>query len=454
MLVSKSIFIINDALDSLSACDAVTGLSNKKSFLDRLDQTLTRIPWQNRYLCICCLNMDCIREVGDTLGYEIGDLFLKAIGERLSSLLRSGDALARIEGDVFALLCVDVANESDINKVIQRILVAMSKPFSINGHELFSTVTIGISLAPDDGNRSEMLLQHADIALSRAKKRGRNQWEYYAKEVNQSMCFKTRMENDLRGALERNELELYYQPQLNLGSNEITGFEALIRWRHPRLGWIHPNEFIPIAEDMGLIAQIGKWVLLTACTACKHWHSNGFDRLVVSVNLSARQCQPNILTNHVEQTLQGLSLHPSFLELELTESMEQYSKETEGVITKLSEMGISIGIDDFGIGFSSMRYFKQLPISFLKIDQSFISGIPIDSKDIAITAALIQLGQCLQIRVIAEGVEEQDQLNFLQKAQCDMAQGYLIGKPIPHDGVISYLKERKNMLFNDFDFYN
>jgi EAL domain-containing protein (putative c-di-GMP-specific phosphodiesterase class I) len=251
------------------------------------------------------------------------------------------------------------------------------------------------------------------------------------------------MENSLRRALQREELELYYQPKLDLVSNTIVSFEALIRWRHPRLGFVHPKEFIPIAEDLGLIVPIGEWVLMTACKACTDWHHHGFDRVSVSVNLSARQCQLDILTNQVERVLHRYNLNPCFLELELTENLEQYSKGAEEVITKLSQMGIAVGIDDFGTGFSSMTYFKQFPISFIKVDQSFISGIPTDPNDIAITTAIIQLGQSLRIKVVAEGVEEPDQLIFLRKIKCDIVQGYLIGKPMPSDAVLRYLQEKK-----------
>ncbi|MEK7747510.1 MAG: bifunctional diguanylate cyclase/phosphodiesterase [Nitrospirota bacterium] len=434
---------IEDKSDFLAGQDSLTRLPNRRVFLDRLDQTLLRIPWQNRYLGVCCLSIDAIREVSDTLGYEMRNLLFAAIGERLSSSLRAGDTIAHMDGDGFAILCVDVAKGSDMTKVVQTILGDMSKPFFIRGQELFSTVTIGISLSPDDGNRSEILLQHADIALSRAKKRGRNQWEYYSKEFNQSMIFQTEMENSLRHALERNELELYYQPKLDLISNTIISFEALIRWRHPRLGFVHPKEFIPIAEDMGLIVPIGEWVIMAACKACKDWHDQGFSHISVSVNLSARQCHLDVLASQVERILHRYNLNPSFLELELTESLEQYSKEAEAVISKLSEMGVAIGVDDFGTGFSSMTYFKQFPISFIKVDQSFISGIPIDPSDIAITTAIIQLGQSLHMKVIAEGVEEPDQLAFLRKMKCDMVQGYLIEKPMPHDRVIQYLKEKE-----------
>jgi EAL domain-containing protein (putative c-di-GMP-specific phosphodiesterase class I) len=302
---------------------------------------------------------------------------------------------------------------------------------------------MGMSLSPEDGKEAETLLHHSETALSRAKGMGSNNWQYYSKEVNQSMLFRVEMENSLRHALKRNELKLYYQPKLDLGSNLVVGCEALVRWQHPRLGLVHPKEFIPLAEEIGLIVPIGEWVLETACMQCKEWQQKGYPDFSMAVNLSARQFQRENVTHQVRQALSRASLHPSCLELELTESLTQYSDEAVGILAELAGMGVLIGVDDFGIGFSSLSYLKQLPISFIKIDQSFVSGIPTDAHDMAITTAIIELGHSLHLKVIAEGVEEADQMQFLKRLHCDLIQGYLIGKPNPEEIVSDYLGAKK-----------
>ncbi|MBI3598194.1 MAG: EAL domain-containing protein [Nitrospirae bacterium] len=435
--------IIEEHLRFLAGLDSLTHLPNRSLFIERLNQAIARVPFHDRHLGVCYLNVDHFKGVNDTLGYRIGDLLLKAIGERLSSMLRVGDTVARMDGDTFALLCVDMAKGQDLTKIAQTVLEMMSKPVVIEDHELFSTVSIGISLSPEDGGDAETLLQHAETALSRAKEKGRNNWQYYSKEVNQSMLFRVEMENSLHHALERNELKLYYQPKLDLASNCVVGFEALVRWQHPRLGLVHPKEFIPLAEEIGLIVPIGEWVIGTACMQCKEWQQKGSPNLSIAVNISARQFQRENLTSQVRQVLNRSGLNPCSLELELTESLVQYSDEAVGVLTELSGMGVLIGVDDFGIGFSSLGYLKQLPISFIKIDQSFISGIPTDANDMAITTAIAHLGHSLNLKVIAEGVEEADQMQFLKMIHCDLIQGYLIGKPNPPEIAMDYLRVKK-----------
>ncbi len=435
--------IMEAQLRSLSGLDYLTLLPNRLLFLERLNQALTRTPFHKRHIGICSLNIDHFKGINDTLGYHIGDLFLKAIGERLTLLLRDGDTVARMEGNTFALLCVDLARGQDLTKIAQTVLEVLSKPFFIENHELYSTVSIGMSIFPEDGEGAETLLQHAETALARARGLGRNNWQYYSKEVNQSMLFRVEMENDLHQALKRNELKLYYQPKLDLVLGTVTGFEALVRWQHPRLGLVHPKEFIPIAEEIGLIIPIGEWVLTTACMQCKDWQEKGSPHLSMAVNLSARQIQVDPITDRVKQALHRSGLHPSCLELELTETLDQHSDRTVAILTELVGMGVAIGVDDFGVGFSSLSYLKQLPISFIKIDQSFVSGIPTDANDMAITTAITKLGHSLNLKVIAEGVEEAEQMQFLKGLHCDLIQGYLIGKPNPNETVMEYIHEKK-----------
>jgi len=428
---------------AISGIDPLTSLPNRSLFMDRLDQSLTRTPWHNRHLGICYLNVDHFKGVNDRLGYHIGDLLLKSIGERLSLALRPGDTIARMEGNAFAILCVDLAKGQDLTKIAQTVLEIMSKPVSIENNEVYSTVSIGISLSPEDGEGAERLLQHAETAHARAKRMGRNNWQYYSKEVNQSMLFEVEMENCLRHALERNELRLYYQPKLDMASNLVVGCEALLRWQHPRLGLVHPKEFIPLAEEIGLIIPIGEWVIMEACIQCKAWQQQVSPDFSMAVNLSARQFQRGNLAHQVRQTLDRSGLSPNCLELELTESMTQCSKEEMETLSELSEMGVLIGVDDFGIGFSSLMYLKQLPISFIKIDPSFVSGIPTNIHDMAITTAIIQLGHSLHLKVIAEGVEDTDQMEFLRGLHCDLIQGYLIGKPNSPDSFANYHTAKK-----------
>jgi len=438
---------MNERLPPFSGRDLLTDLPNRLLFIDRLNQALTRVPFQNRHLGVYYLNVDHFKGVNDVLGYKIGDLLLRAIGERLGLTLRVGDTVARIDGDTFALLCIDVATRRDLTTIAQSVLDALSKPFFIENHEINSTVSIGISISPEDGEGAETLLLNAEAALSRARKRGRNNWQYYSKDVHQSMLFRAEMENSLRSALKRNELKLYYQPKLDLALNRVVGFEALVRWQHPRLGLVHPKEFISIAEEIGLIVPIGEWVLTTACMQCKEWQK-GFPHLSMAVNFAARQFQRENLTGLVGQVLNRSNLDPRCLEVELTESLAQYSDEAVEVLTELSEMGVVIGVDDFGIGFSSLSYLKQFPISFIKIDQSFVSGIPTDANDMAITTAIIHLGHSLHLKVIAEGVEEADQMAFLSRLHCDQIQGYLIGKPSPSETVMHSLRTKNGGLLS------
>ena len=417
--------------DVFAGFDPLTHLPNRSLFMDRLNQALTRVPFNNRHLGVCSLNVDHFKGVNDVFGYRIGDILLKSIGERLCSTLRPGDTVARMQGDTFSVFCMDVAKVADLIKIAQSVMGILSKPVFIEDHEIYSSVSMGISLSPEDGEGADALLLHAETALSRAKNMGRNNCQYYSKELNQSMLFRVAMGNDLHHAIERNELSLNYQPKLDLLSNAVVGFEALVRWRHPRLGFVHPAEFISIAEEIGLITSIGEWVLETACKQCKDWQKKGFPHLSMAVNLSARQFQRENLTSTVRQALNRSGLHPRCLELELTENLEQYSENALEALTELSGMGVLIGMDDFGVGFSSLSCLKQLPISFIKIDQSFISGVPTDDNDMAITSTIIHLGHSLHLKVVAEGVEEADQMDFLRKLNCDQVQGYHIGKPAP-----------------------
>jgi diguanylate cyclase (GGDEF)-like protein len=434
---------IEERLRRLTRYDPLTNLPNRSSFLEYLHSALARTPWNDRHVAVCSLDADHFKEVNDALGRHFGDLLLKAIVERLSLFPRSGDIIARIDGDRFALLLADVAKIRDVAMIAQTIVDAMSKPFFIEGREIYVTLSIGISISPDDGNKAETLLERSDTSLSRAKTVGGNNYQYYSQEMNRVMLSRMTLENQLRHALEREELVLYYQPQLDIASNSVIGFEALIRWKHPDLNLVPPQEFIPLAEETGLIVPIGEWVIRTACMQCRSWQEMGVSDISMAVNISGRQFQQPGLVDAIRQALQDSGLNPSCLELELTESLVQSEGNTPDILTQLQAMGVKVGIDDFGVGFSSLSYLRKLPISHIKIDRSFVSGISSHPEDVAITTAITRLGHSLNMRVTAEGVEEADQMELLRTIKCDSVQGYLIGRPAPPDTVMSQLQEKR-----------
>ncbi len=437
---------VGEELRRMARYDPLTGLPNRSLFLDRLHQALTRVSWHGRYVAVCSLDMDHYKGINDAYGHYFGDLLLKAIAERLSLSLRTGDTVARIGGDEFAIFFADVAKVHDVAKIVHPLIDSMSKPFIIENREVYSTVSAGISVSTDDGEDAGLLLQHADTALVRAKSVGRNNFQYYSEEMNKTTLSHITMENMLRSALEKNQLIPYYQPKLDLVTNHVIGFEVLIRWEHPDLGLVFPKEFVPLAEETGLIIPIGEWVLKAACVQCKAWQDTGMRDITMAVNISARQFQRSGFAETVKQALEHSGLDPHYLELELTESLMQSVAETGTILRDLKGMGVQIGVDDFGIGFSSLNYLKHLPISHIKIDQSFITGIPANPEDIAITTAITRMAHSLNMKVTAEGVEEADQAQFLRLIKCDYIQGFFIGPAETPDTVMTRLFEKR--LFN------
>jgi EAL domain-containing protein (putative c-di-GMP-specific phosphodiesterase class I)/ActR/RegA family two-component response regulator len=348
-------------------------------------------------------------------------------------------------GDEFVILLAELAHSEDVSSITQKILATTALPFLIDGHELFVTCSIGASLYPSDGNDVQTLLKNADAAMYRAKETGRNTVQYFTKELNARAFERLLMENNLRHALERGELLLYFQPQVNLSSGRITGVEALVRWQHPELGMISPGDFIPLAEESGLIVSIGEWVLRTACAQNKAWQVAGLPPLCVAVNLSARQFRQD-LPSMVARVLQETGLEACYLELEITESIiMQNPDEAAATLHKLKEMGISLAIDDFGTGYSSLSYLKRFPIDRLKIDQSFVRDITTDPDDAAIAMAVIAMAHSLNLKVVAEGVETEAQLSYLHRRQCDEFQGYFFSRPEPSENIAHQLAQDRSV---------
>ncbi|HUQ34134.1 MAG TPA: bifunctional diguanylate cyclase/phosphodiesterase, partial [Pyrinomonadaceae bacterium] len=392
------------------------------------------------------LSLDRFKKFNDTLGHTVGDQLLKSVADRLRPHMREGDTFARFGSDEFSFLLTGIGKAEDASRLAREFQSILDAPFSVEGHELYVTSSIGIGLYPEDGRDSQELLKSAGAALYRAKQSGGSNYQFYTADMNALALARLALENQLRWALERKEFRVYYQPQVSINTGQITGMEALVRWQHPELGLVSPAEFIPLAEDTGLIAPIGEWVLRAACAQTRAWHDCGFKGLRVSVNLSPRQFQQPDLVLVVERILKETGLDGAGLELEVTESSVMKNAETAiRTLGELKAMGIKISIDDFGSGYSSLSYLKHLPIDVLKIDQSFVSDMTADPKDAAIVMAVIQLAHSLQLKVIAEGVETDEQLHFLRLLSCDEMQGYLFCRPIPVEAFENLLLEGRNL---------
>jgi diguanylate cyclase (GGDEF)-like protein len=420
-----------DELNHLAYYDALTDLPNRVLFEDRLTQALVQAQRDRQTLGMMFLSLDRFKEVSDTLGYAEGYRLLQQLAARLMNCVHEGETVARFEGDEFALLARTGGTEY-MAEIIYQINEALKLPFALDDHELFITVSIGISLYPDDGEDAPTLLKNAGAALHRAKEQGGNNYQFYTAGINAKALKRLTLESSLRRALERNEFEVYYQAQIDISTMQIVGMESLVRWQHPELGFMPPAEFVPLAEDTGLIVPISEWVLLIACAQCNTWHEDGLGPLSMAVNLSAHQFQQQSLPDVVARILRETGLSSQHLELELTES--SIMKNTESAVKtlgELKEMGVKIAIDDFGTGYSSLGYLKRLPIDKLKIDQAFVRDVTTDPNDAALVMAIIALAHNLRLKVIAEGVETEEQLRFLHLLRCDEWQGYLHGAPLP-----------------------
>jgi diguanylate cyclase (GGDEF)-like protein len=411
--------------------DPLTGLPNRKAFLEQLDAEVARAQRNKQKFAVLFINLDHFKVVNDTLGHDDGDCLLLVAAQRLTFVPRQSDMLARVGGDEFAVLARDVHDPVAITAVAQRMLETMSMPWDINGHPLQVTASIGITVFPDDGADAQTLLRNVDIATHHAKTTGRNRSQFYAHEMNEHAIARAHLESRLRQALEHNEFELHYQPQVDINTFGVIGAEALIRWRDAQGNPIPPMEFIPLAEETGLIVPIGEWVLRTACIQGVAWQNLGLPSLYIAVNVSGRQLQQDNFVAVVRSALHDTGLEPRRLEIEITESL--LMENLEESIAKLQELralGVKVAIDDFGTGYSSMHYLHRLPIDRLKIDRSFIQGITQNGADPVVARAIIALGHALGLSIVAEGVETETQSAFLREQLCPIVQGFLYSRPL------------------------
>ncbi|MCG9891932.1 MAG: EAL domain-containing protein [Thermosynechococcaceae cyanobacterium MS004] len=421
--------------------DALTSLPNRVLFNDRLDLALATARRNEHSLAVMFLDLDRFKIINDTLGHSIGDALLNEVAQRLQTCLRDGDTIARWGGDEFTVLLPQIHDVEDATNAASRILNALKTPFRISQQELFVDTSIGIALYPQDSDIAETLLQNADVALYRCKEQGRGGYRLYSPTMNSKAPELFVLENSLRHALERDEFIIYYQPKVDALTGFIVGLEALVRWEHPELGLISPAVFIPLAEETGLIVEIGTWVLQTACDHVVQWHRAGLCPLSIAVNLSARQFFQPDLVKVIAQALAQSQLDPQYLELEITETIAvKHMEFSQSVLQQIQDMGVHIAMDDFGTGYSSLNYLKQLPLNTLKIDRSFICDLKPNSKDLKIVDAVIALGQGLDLKVVAEGVETAQQVELLRQLNCDILQGYLFSRPITFEKMTEMLK--------------
>jgi diguanylate cyclase (GGDEF)-like protein/PAS domain S-box-containing protein len=421
--------------------DFLTGLPNRMLLNDRVTQAIAIASRHAKKVAVLFLDLDGFKHINDSLGHPTGDKLLQSIGQRLVDCVRGSDTVSRQGGDEFVVLLSEVEHSEDAAITARRMLRAVVEAHSIEQHDLHVTATIGVSIYPDDGRDAETLIKNADTAMYHAKENGRQGYQFFEAAMNVRAVERQSIEESLRRALERHELALHYQPIVNLKTGEITGAEALIRWTHPVQGLIPPGKFIPIAEDCGLILPIGNWVLREACRQARAWEEAGLSLTTMAVNISAMEFRAAHFLEGVFAILEETELNPSSLELELTESSLMKRVEcTESILSALRARGVQVAVDDFGTGYSSLSYLRKFPIDALKIDQSFVRQITTAPDDTAIVTAVISMGRSLKLRVIAEGVETQEELTFLQAHQCDEAQGYYFGRPMPPDQFAKLLK--------------
>jgi len=433
----------------LAYYDVLTGLPNRQLFKEYSNQAIRMAQRNGTKTAIIYLDLDHFKRINDTLGHNIGDKLLQKVSENMMVVIRASDivartdseghpvtSLSRLGGDEFTILLPGLTETKHAAIVAKRIIKCLGLPVKVAGQELYVSGSIGIAIYPDDGKDFDTLLKNADTAMYYAKDAGRNNFQFYAKHMNELTLSRLNMEAELKKALERNEFVVYYQPQVEAATSTIVGVEALIRWNHPERGLIFPNEFISIAEETGLIIPIGDWVLRTACAQMAAWHKAGFSPLRIGINLSSLQFRQLSIIKTIKDIIANTGLDAKYIELEVTESIVmQDVKETIATLWKLKEMGLNLSIDDFGTGYSSMSYLKQFPLDTLKIDRSFIKDIMTDPNDAAITKATIGLAKGLDLTTIAEGIETEEQFIFLHKQGCDQIQGYFISRPVPAEKV-------------------
>ena len=440
---SQTLHKLDELIHQITNYDNLTGLPNRDLLGDRLYQNVSQSQNHQQLVAILLLGIDDFTAISHSLEHETLNLLLRAVAQRLTNCITQTDILAKLSQDEFALARTELLSFESVIKLSQLLVSILSKPFSINGQEIHITVSIGITINDvSDRKNVEQLLQQAQMALSQAKQQGRSQYQFYSPKINAQLQERLALENELRGALSRGEMVVYYQPLVDLHTRQIMALEALVRWQHPTRGLVSPEKFIPLAEDNGLIVSIGEWVLRTACAQNRAWHLAGIKPIRISVNLSARQFEAPNLVEVVTQVLQETGLLAAYLELEVTESFLmsdiQHSLKT---LKKLRELGVWLALDDFGTGYSSLNYLKRFPINMLKIDRSFVQDVTDNPDSAAITDAIIALAKSLQLNITAEGVETLEQLEYLQKLGCQEGQGFYFGIPTPVERITDILKQ-------------
>ncbi len=437
----------------LAFYDALTNLPNRRLFSDRLQQAVEVARRTDSLAGVLFIDIDNFKRINDSFGHSIGDKLLRTVASQIVNCLRRSDSVcrdadeevvsvARLGGDEFTVLLSQLEKAEDAARVARRVLDAISVPLMLGTEDIVVTPSIGISVYPYDGDDVEALVKNADTAMFHAKKQGKNNYQFYTNSMSNSAVERMTLETALRKALSKEQFRLHYQPKIDLGNGKVVGLEALIRWEHPEMGLISPADFIPLAEDSGLIVPIGEWVLRTACSWMSNWQQAGHQSLRIAVNLSACQFRQTALNEMVRRVLQDAGLDARWLELELTESVIMDDIQTSSIVLRsLKEMGVHVSMDDFGTGYSSLSMLKRLPLDTLKIDQSFVRDITTDADDAAIIDAIISLAHSLRLRVIAEGVETRGQLEFLRSRGCDEAQGYLYAHPMDAAAIECWLRE-------------
>ena len=414
--------------------DTLTGLANRSLLNDRLQQAIHAASSYGTRLAVVFVDLDRFKYINDSLGHHVGDELLRAMADRLRASVRESDTVARLGGDEFVLLINGQGEPDAVAAVLERMLSDISQPWTIPQGDFNVTCSIGVALYPDDGLTAETLLKHADSAMYRAKESGRNNFQFFTAELNALITERLELENKLRRAIERSQFTLHYQPRIDLPSGRMIGAEALLRWEMEGEPTTPPARFIPVAEEIGLIVPIGKWVLRTACAQNRAWQDAGLPPFVVSVNVSVRQFRQDDMVQTIREVLQQTGLEPQYLEIELTESAVMHDTEQlVARLTELNDLGVQIALDDFGTGYSSLMHLKRLPVDRLKVDRSFVEDIATDTDDATLVRTIIALGHNLGLKVVAEGVETPQQLEFLRANQCDELQGYLFGEPMPAD---------------------
>ncbi|OGT42320.1 MAG: hypothetical protein A3F42_01405 [Gammaproteobacteria bacterium RIFCSPHIGHO2_12_FULL_37_34] len=430
--VERELVIHKEHLVRLAHYDNLTALPNRVFFNEILNKAINHAKRHNKVLAVLFIDLDRFKNINDALGHPIGDLVLKEMGNRFASILRAGDILARLGGDEFIILLNDIGHPKFAGPVAEKLLGVCAQPVKIDSHEFFITASIGICVFPNDGNSLEDLHKNADMAMYKAKRSGGGIYQYYTQEMDIAAHEHIKLEAAIRKAIQNQEFVLHFQPQLNLKTGVIECVEALIRWEHPELGMISPARFIPLAEETGLILPIGEWAIREACRINKAWQHAGYDPVAVAVNISPKQFRHQDIAEIISTALKEVELNPKYLEVEITETAVM--DDVDIAIDRLKNihnMGVHISIDDFGTGYTSISYLKQFPVNVLKIDQQFIKGIPYNQNDLAITSAVIALGHNLGLKIVAEGVETAEQVQYLTDHNCDLIQGYFLSRPLP-----------------------